>query len=161
MKVLEKLRCLMPWRRSQRPAIELTTNALERHIDELVERFFADPLGDQWLGGGWWSPGVAVRETRDGVEIRVGVRGMMPGDLKVEVRRDAVVIHGQTRSGGDRRSRAGRMSEQSSTELHHSVALPAGLDPTRAEAQVRRGVLTIRLPRTEGQEYAGRRIPVC
>jgi HSP20 family protein len=120
-----------------------------------------DHLRERLLGGlslrharsGGWAPALAdLEEHEDTFLIEVEVPGFDRDDISIEMEGRRLIVHAKR----EERERRGilRSSTRSSGLLHHEVVLPADVDEEAIEASLARGVLSIRLPKTEG---AGRR----
>jgi len=149
MGIIEKVSALLPAQRDthardRRPP-QTQALALRDEFDRWLQRFFEEPWGHTVE-----YPGLAlseVRETGDGVVVTVQVPGFEASDLDVTVGRRTLTVRGEHTQEGEVRRFVQR------------VTLPDGVDVDRAEANVDRGVLTVRFPRT-APAPAGRRIPV-
>ena len=116
------------------------------------------PMG--WLRpfGGWdWpterffqqGPAVDVIDRTDEIVLRAEVPGMAKDDIDVSVADDSVTIRGRVveekKDGRDDYFR----HERRYGAFERTVAFPASVDPERAKAQIKDGVLELSLPKTE------------
>ncbi|MBI4514560.1 MAG: Hsp20/alpha crystallin family protein [Deltaproteobacteria bacterium] len=118
---------------------------LQRELD----RVFENPLGvDFGLSGRGVFPPVNVFSDNDGYVIRMEVPGVAPDQITIEA-------HGRTLSVSGRRAlnTPGNGSfhrrERSEGNFSRSLQLPSDLDPGKAEALCKYGLLTIRIPKRE------------
>jgi HSP20 family protein len=98
------------------------------------------------LSGAGVFPQANVFNTPEGCVVRLEVPGMTPQSLRLEVAGNVVRISGkrdQTQRGSFHRR------ERWAGEFARSFQLPQDLEPAKAEASYRHGLLTIRVPRRE------------
>jgi HSP20 family protein len=116
-------------------------------------------FGSGLASAGEWSPAVDVYETEDTIVVAAEIAGVRREDVSIEVAGNVLTLRG-SRPGG--RAGAGpesyvRMEVPSGT-FQRSFRLPWPVAEERVEAQLRDGVITVRVPR--GGPEQGRRIPV-
>ncbi|MDI3307873.1 MAG: Hsp20 family protein [Acetobacteraceae bacterium] len=101
----------------------------------------------------------AVEEDRDGsVTVRAELPGVEEQDIDVLLADGLLTIRAERSSaasafGGDRR-------EEEYMLFEHSILLPPGVDPDRAEATLRNGMLAVVVPRRQEPPPGVRRVPV-
>ena len=123
-------------------------NALSR-LQQDLERTLDSPFG-QGLGllGRGVHPALNVFKSGEDVVLRIEVPGFAPEDLGVSSQGQTLIVSGkaaaQPQASGSyhRRERAGG-------DFSRSIQLPREVDPARAIAQCKHGVLTIRVPARE------------
>jgi HSP20 family protein len=160
---------LLSWRNKVSDSdVAETGSALARfhsEIDHLFERFFDDPL---WGGSrltpelqsrsGAWSPSLDICEGSDEYVVRVEVPGVDPKDFEVSVSGDVLSISGVKREASKERRGNIYRSERRLGSFRRNVRLPEAVNADEIEAEYAKGVLTIRLAKSE--KAIGRRIPV-
>ena len=160
---------LLPWRNKVSDSdVEETGSALARfhsEIDHLFERFFDEPLwggsrlipeSQSWAGA--WSPSLDLSEGSDEFVVRAEVPGVDPKDFEISVSGDVLSISGEKRE--ESRERRGNVyrSERRFGCFRRDVRLPEAVNADKIEAEYDKGILTIRLAKSE--KAVGRRIPV-
>jgi HSP20 family protein len=115
---------------------------LQRDLD----RIFRNPSLDFGLAGPSVFPPVNVFTDKDGVIIRAEVPGIKVEDLNLEIEGGRFKLSGErkfeTREGGGyhrRERRGGKFSRM--------LRLPDDLDTQAATAELRDGILTVRIPK--------------
>ncbi len=100
-----------------------------------------------------WSPKVDVKERDGKFIVRADLPGMSRDDLKVDVRDGVLTIQGERRQETKEENEGRYYSECSYGNFFRSIPLPDGVDPAKAEANFRDGVLEISIPapKTAGQ----------
>jgi HSP20 family protein len=107
----------------------------------------ATPEGDEPL----WAPPIDVYETAAAVVVQAELPGTAPGDVRVWIDREMLVVEG--RKGEtvrrDRRPAVRRfhMIERASGPFRRVVRLPVGIDAGGGQARLADGLLTVVLPR--------------
>ena len=114
-------------------------------------------LGRWALPEGVWFPPVDVLERPDEVIVEVELPGVDPDRVDVEVHDHQLRIRGDVRREVEAEEGGVLRSERRYGSFSRIITLPAEVDPERADARYRHGVLAIRLPK---KEQARRRITV-
>lgn len=112
-------------------------------------------LGDPWSGvfafavaRPEWRPPSDLYETRDALIVRVEIAGVAESDLDVTLYEDTLVVEGSRPWSPERDTRYHEV------EIHYGpfrleVPVPAPVDREAVTARFDRGLLEIRLPKTE------------
>lgn len=131
------------------PAVALTPfEELWRQVDEIFEQALAaSPVGH---------PGAEISDTDDAWLVRIAVEGARRRDLAVETRERVLWVSGELRPRWWDRIRR-RARRQRSFELRFE--LPEAALTEMITAHLRRGVLTIRVPKAASARR--RRIPIA
>lgn len=107
----------------------------------------------RWLDGwrwpdveGAWKALGDLEETDDEFVLEVDLPGVAKGDVDVQVEDRRLTVTAERKE----RERIGvlRRRTRHVGTFHHEVLLPTEVDADRVEAQLRDGVLTVRLPKT-------------
>jgi HSP20 family protein len=143
---------------------------LVRRLDEDMDRLF----GQLWGGGrslmrgrgsdmqSMWMPQVEVFERGGKLHVRADLPGLKKDDVKLSVESDQLVLQGERRSSheeGDEQSGYFH-SERSYGSFYRTVPLPEGVDPSKAEATFKDGVLEVRLDAPSRQQPQARQIDI-
>ena len=107
-----------------------------------------------------WLPAVEVSERGGKLVIRADLPGLSKDDVKVELREDALSIHGERRHEREEKRKGVYRSERAYGSFYREVPLPDGIDPGQAKATFKNGVLEVILPSPRRPEPKGRRLPV-
>lgn len=106
----------------------------------------------------WGLLAADVADNKDHVDVRLEAPGLEPGDFKLEVVGDMLVVRGEKQASRERREGHFHIMERAYGHFERAIRLPAEVDDTRAEAHYRRGVLEVRLPKAKAAK--SRRIAV-
>ena len=93
-------------------------------------------------------PPLNVYEDDEGLTVVAELPGVTASDIEVTARGDSLAIRGDRKSS-DGAGREYHRRERRFGEFERSVALPAGLDTGKVGAEMRNGLLVVRLPKAE------------
>ncbi len=143
-----------------RRAIGLEHIELERLRDDVGKLFAALQEAIDTLtppAPGVWRPPVDLRESQDAIEIVVELPGIAAEAVKVALTNTELRIVGEKRQRVPRRrARAHLCSERTYGRFERTVPLRWTISVREATAELRNGVLTIRLPKAterRGREF--------
>jgi HSP20 family protein len=136
----------------------LTRLAPWKKDETLPEKITADTMPAFWQTGG---PLLDMHETSDELVIRAEVPGLKKGDFTVELVGRRLTIKGeknvvQERKGGD----GFLISECRYGSFARTIQLPYEVDEKKIRADLKNGVLNIRLPKPEKGRPLRHRVPV-
>jgi HSP20 family protein len=132
-------------------------------MDRMLDRFFEGALPRGWLRPLRWErpllgeltaaearmPHVDLVERDEEVVLRAEVPGVEKKDIDVSITGNSVTIKGQTRHEEKEEKGEYYRCEISRGAFSRTVALPAPVDPDRANASFKDGILEITLPKVE------------
>jgi HSP20 family protein len=105
-------------------------------------------------------PRMDVSETDGEIEVRTDLPGFKPEEVNIEIHDNYLTIsgsHSEEQKEEDKERRYHRI-ERRSGSFSRSVALPCAVKQDAVDAELKEGVLRIRLPKSE--EARSRKIPV-
>jgi HSP20 family protein len=112
---------------------------LHERFSTLVENGFGSRL-DRWV------PLADLEETDDGYVLELELPGAVRDDIDVQLDDRVLTVSGQMR--GKQRTGILHRRNRRFGEFHYTVTLPGELDEEHVEAQLRDGVLTVRMPKS-------------
>lgn len=159
-------------RESKGAAAPLST--LREEIDQLFDDFASDwalrPFRRRgWQQAGGTSPGWDMRSPefdvveKDGeIEIRADLPGMEEQDIDVKLFDGALMVSGERKEERKEGEEAGNyhLAERRYGAFQRLIPIPDQIDRDNVEARFRKGVLTIRLPKTAEARQKSKRIEV-
>jgi HSP20 family protein len=152
---------LIPWGRDRTPMPDRPRDdenpmlSLQRDLNRVFEDFwgrFDAPFGSLTGGG----PRTDISETDAAMLVSVDLPGLDEKDVEVNVTDDMLTIRGER----EEKTGSGGFTSQSRRSFHRMIPVPPGVDPEKAEAEFKRGVLTVTLPKTEEAKARVKRIAV-
>lgn len=159
---------LIPWRRKKRKTkvpvrVERqpgrASELEKRRSDDFSHWFGLAPFGA--FGGqvGIFGPRMDMVENDERFKVTIEVPGMDSDEIDVMLSQDRLLIQGKKHDEKERRSRDAYYARRAHSAFRRSVLLPCPVKADEAEASLRRGVLTINLPKINGSRGC-KRIPV-
>jgi HSP20 family protein len=118
---------------------------LQRELERVFDKPFGIDLGPS--GRGVFPP-VNVFADRDATIIKMEVPGVAPEQVNVEAHGRTLTVSGE-REDAPPQGGSFHRRERGAGRFSRSLQLPADLDTTRAEATVKHGILTVRIPKKE------------
>ena len=154
MGIMDKVSSLLPGRSREpsRTSPRPDARALRDDMDRWLARLVQEPWGA--LGA------TDVRESDDEIVVTANIPGLDRDDIQIELTPDALVIRGERYEEREDKGDGAFITERGERRFAWTVPLPAGVDRDRAEAHVKNGVLTVRVPKSARGNEGARRIPV-
>jgi HSP20 family protein len=90
---------------------------------------------------------VDVYQDKDNVYIKSTIAGVKPEDLDISIGSNLVTIHGERMQSQEVKEADYIMQECYWGAFSRSMALPVEIDPDKAEADLKDGILTLTLPK--------------
>lgn len=130
---------------------------LQREIDGVFNRMWAD-LGEETNGAtGWGSYPVDIHENDDTVVIEADLPGFKRDEIDVTFEQGVLTISAERRTSQENKGEP-RLHERRYTRVTRSFRLPQSVDENKVDAKLQDGVLTLTLHKRE--EVKPRRIEV-
>lgn len=127
---------------------------LRREMDDLVENFFGGRTGLP-LSVTDTVPRLDVVETEDAIEVTTDLPGFKPEEVHIDVNDGHLTLSGQRSSeqkSSEPNGKKYHRIERRSGSFSRSVWLPCAIDEERIEAELKEGVLTVRLPKAKASQ---------
>jgi HSP20 family protein len=138
--------------------------ALQRNMDRLLDEISEDfGIRPMWL----WeepvaeiTPRMEIEETQHEILISAELPGVEQKDVEVTLEGNTLRLRGQIKSEQEEKSKETYRSERFYGTFERAIQLPALVDAHKAEAHIKKGVLLIKLPKTESEKAHERKIEV-
>lgn len=117
-----------------------------------MERLFDEFTGERWpaLFESWApSPPVEVGETAEEVFVNVQVPGMTKDNLEIQLTEGALTIKGKVEEEKEEKKKSYYRKEFRYGAFSRTVAVPTEVEVDKATADLDKGLLKIRIPKTE------------
>ena len=160
---------LVPWKRRQRDLetrrdygnpLGALTQEMHRLFDDFRSRFDIEPFGFSRGEIGAFMPSVDVTEDDKEVRITSEVPGIDEKDIDITLSKDSVTIKGEKKQEAEDKGKDCHRIERSYGSFQRTVPLPAEIDQDKVQAEFKKGILKITLPKTAAAQMVHKKIEV-
>jgi HSP20 family protein len=141
-----------------RALAQRASHALTRFLPGDGEHEDAESVALRAASPGWGLVAAELREDDREVCARFEIPGLEPENIEIQVAQGILVVSGEKRVARSERHGRYHVTERAYGRFERALPLPTEVDESRAAAEYRRGVLTVRLPKHP--RVTARRIPV-
>jgi HSP20 family protein len=128
---------------------ENSFSLLRHKIDSLFDDFFGgvhmEPVEDRQ---GIFSPKVDVTENDKDITVRAELPGIDDNDIEVLLNSNTLTIRGEKKVEKEQQGKAYYRMERSYGSFSRIILLPVEVDKDKIAAQLKKGVLTVTLPKS-------------
>lgn len=107
-----------------------------------------------------WSPSCDVTENEAEIIVHAELPGVAPADIEVSIRDSMLTVRGEKKAETTREDEGKTYSERFFGSFERTIRIPSTVDEEKISAQVKDGVLEVRLPKSRPAEPEARKIPV-
>ena len=136
---------------------------LMRPFDEMrrmMEDFWMAPFEEFGRWGDGFAPKVDVREEDKEIIVSAELPGMDQKDIDVTVTNDSIRISGEKKHEKEEEEKGFYRHETFCGSFDRVIDLPAEVEEDKAEAEFSKGVLTIKLPKSEEAQAKRKKIKI-
>ena len=119
---------------------------IDSWFDESLQRFWW-PWRTKEPGQFTWGPDVDVFETEEDVVMRANIPGVDPKQIKLQVTESSITMSGESREDEEISDRGYYRRERRFGSFSRYVPLPVEVQPEKADATYRHGILTVKVPK--------------
>ena len=143
---------------------------LREEVDRLFEDFFRD-WPRPW--GGWmspfrgsaaveagFSPSVDLKETENEFQVTAQVPGFNKENLEVTITENSVTLKGERKEEKEKKGETFHYREVSQGSFQRVIPLPSEVVSDKAKAELKDGVLSLTLPKTEPSKRKALKIKI-
>jgi HSP20 family protein len=124
--------------------------ALMRELTrEINQAFLNHPTGEFMPAA--WAPTIEVKKADGALEVTAELPGIKNEEVTVEVTDEALVIRGERKREKQEEKEGVFRSERSYGRFYRSLALPEGAKTDQIKAEMKEGILSVRIPFTEAK----------
>jgi HSP20 family protein len=125
------------------------------NMREDIDRFFEEPVQAH---SATFYPSVSVRETGEEFVIEADIPGVKDEDLDVEIEENRIILKGERKFKQESKGEDYYHLESSYGSFSRTISLPSYVDAEGASAEIKEGMLEIRVPKIKQREP--KKIPV-
>lgn len=139
---------------------------MRERMDRMFDDFFRDPFPGfdlDWprpLSTGSISPSVDIEDKGKELKVSAELPGMDQNDVEVSLTDDALSIRGEKKAEETEEHDGYYVSERSYGSFSRVIPLPVEVESDKVKAKFKKGVLTVRLPKSEKAKANTRKITV-
>ena len=126
--------------------LESMSNRLNRIINE---GSLSTRQPDETVAAADWMPVVDIVETNDSFLIQVELPGVEKSAVKLSIEKGVLLISGQRPQGTLSEGMRYHRNERQYGRFERAFRVPDSIDEQKLEADLKNGVLTVRLPKVE------------
>ena len=138
-------------------------SALHRQMNRLFDDFFGDLVlqpGEGRVFQTAFLPRINVKDTGQEIEISAELPGMEQKDVELVLEDSILTLRGEKKMQQEEKKENYYHLESGYGTFQRSVALPAEVDESKAEAHFKNGILTVRVPKTEPERAKKQKIEI-
>lgn len=163
-----KFRDLVPWRTSSEkvPSENMATSlaTFQREMNRMFEDFFGGAsqmsLSKFFQEDGRFSPKINVEESDNRILVKAELPGMEEKDIRLSLKDDHLVLEGERKSEEERTEGGTRYYESSFGKFRRVVPFYSEVDADKVDASMKKGVLTIVIPKVPSGKSDSRKISI-
>lgn len=144
--------------------------SLRREVDRIFDEFGSefwrspfrrsgDPIFRRELTAGN-APAVDIVEKENAFEVTADVPGFDDKSIEVQVVNGSLWIKGERKSEREEKQKGYYLSEREFGSFQRCFRLPDGIDTDKIEANLKKGVLIVTLPKTADAQKAAKKIEI-
>lgn len=136
--------------------------SLKKEMDRVFDEFWKDFPSVNLLERrrGTFTPTVDVTDTDDALKIAAEIPGLDEKDIDVTLTNDTLIIKGEKKEEKEEKTNDYYRMERSYGSFVRSIPLPTEVDATKVQASLKKGVLTVTLPKTAKAVSEAKKIAV-
>ncbi len=123
--------------------------SLQDRMNRLFEESLQRGHGSERLDRGAWMPAVDIYETDNEIILSAELPGMEEKDVDVEVQGNVLTLKGERTVDSGVKQESFHRLERAYGSFSRSFTLPQTVDQSAISASYNRGVLEIKMPKTE------------
>jgi HSP20 family protein len=133
-------------------------HSFQREMNRLFQDFFeVAPFGGRQSGV---FPEIDVNETEKEIKVSAEVPGLEEKDVEVLLSSDSLTIKGEKKKEKEEKGQSYYRSERRYGSFSRVIPLASDIEPDKAEAKFKNGVLHITIPKTEKAKADVKKIPI-
>ncbi len=136
----------VPVRREKEHPFERLHDEMDALFDEFFREFSIEPFEGRHARS--FSPSIDVAETDKEIKVSVELPGMDDKDVEVNLNRDSLTIRGEKKEEKEDKGKDYYHVERSYGSFSRTIPLPVEIESDKAEAYFKKGVLTVRIPKS-------------
>lgn len=163
---------LIPWKKGKMEAAQKNEDSFmnfHKQMDQMFNQFlrdfdmpgFAFPPLNRFERGWMKSPDVDVDENEKEIRVTADLPGIDEKDLDVSLEGNSLTLKGEKKEEKSSRQSKGRLTERCYGSFERRITVPSDqIDPAKVKASMKKGVLTVLLPKIRGRQENQKKIAI-
>ena len=136
-------------------------NQMNNMFDNFFERPFGlSPFFDESALVGGFAPNLDVSETEKEITISAELPGLEPDDIHISLAHNTLTISGEKRAEKEDKGKHFYRVERSYGSFQRTIPLPNEVSEDKIDATFKRGVLKVKLPKSQTTQEKSKRISI-
>lgn len=138
-------------------------STLHNEIDRIFDQFGSGgrwPISPWSTGDGKHALQLDVSETDDEIEVTADLPGVEQDDVSVNLSGEMLTIKGEKKTEKETTEKDMRMIERSYGSYERTIRLPCEVDDKKVSAEMKNGVLKVKLPKSPETKAKTKKIKV-
>lgn len=123
-------------------------NLLRSQMDRIFENLVDRSERDEWGKASWYPP-VDIYETESSIVLKAEIPGVDKKDMEIKIEDDTLTIKGEKKVERDTKTENFLRAERAYGAFQRSFTLPKTVERENIKASLKKGVLTLILPKKE------------
>jgi HSP20 family protein len=136
----------VPVKRESGHPFERLRDEMDALFDDFFGSFSLEPFNGRRARS--FSPSIDVSETDREIRVSAELPGMDEKDIDIYINRDSLTIRGEKKEENEDKGKDYYHVERSYGSFTRTIPLPVEIDSDKAEAHFKKGVLTVKVPRS-------------
>ena len=136
----------VPVRRENGHPFERLRDEMDALFDDFYKGFSMEPFEGHHARS--FSPNIDVAETDKEIKVIAELPGMDDKDIEVNLNRDSLTIRGEKKEEKEDKGKDYYHVERSFGSFIRTIPLPVEIESDKAEAHFKKGVLTVKIPKS-------------
>lgn len=164
------MKYMAPWRWARRGLpvsreteglpVDMFQREMNRLFDDFFKGFGMKPFTEEMEAFGSFSPQLDMTEDEKSVQVTAELPGMDEKDIEINLSKDTLTIKGEKKTETEKKDREAYYMERSFGSFSRVIPMPADVNPDKAEATFKKGVLSITLPKIVAEKKAQKKIQI-
>lgn len=137
---------------------ETLRREVDRLFDDFGTEFWRSPFRRELDVG--LAPAVDIVEKDNAYEVTADLPGFDEKNIEVKLQNDSLSIKGERKSEKEEKKKDYHLTEREFGSFERRFTLPAGVDADKIEASLKKGVLTVTLPKKPEAQKPAKKIEV-
>jgi HSP20 family protein len=137
----------VPVRRDNGHPFQRLHDEMDALFDDFYREFSLEPFGG--LQTRAFSPNIDLAETDKEIKVIADLPGMDDKDIEVKLNNDSLTIRGEKKEENEDKGKGYYHVERSYGSFSRTIPLPVEIEREKADAHFKKGVLTVKIPKSK------------